>query len=77
MITLGDLKNIVVGNLKNIVARHEKIKKKITKEKKNYSVLDFLKVKYHTKRKNKEKEKIKINHFTVYPLNTNYYLKYL
>ena len=31
MITLGDLKNIMVENLKNIVARNEKMKKKITK----------------------------------------------
>ena len=31
MITFGDLKNIVVENLKNIVARNEKMKKKITK----------------------------------------------
>ena len=31
MITLGDLKNIVVENLKNIVARNEKMKKKFTK----------------------------------------------
>ena len=47
---------------------------KFTKEKKmkkkNYQVLDFLKVKYH-------KKNIKINHFTVYTLNTNNYLKYL
>ena len=47
-------------------------------EKKNYRVLDFLKVKYHAKRKRKTKRKyIKINHFTVHTLNTNYYLKYL
>ena len=30
MTTLGDLKNIVVENLKNIVARNEKMKKTIT-----------------------------------------------
>ena len=72
MITLGDSKNIVVGNLKNIVARNEKIQKK-----KNYPVLDFLKVKYHIKKKEKEKEKIKIIHSTVHTLKTNYYLKYL
>ena len=35
-------------------------------------MLDFLKVKYHTKRKRK-----KINHFTVHILNINNYLKYL
>ena len=38
-----------------------------------YLILDFLKVKHHTKRK---KENIKINHSTVHTLNTNYYLKY-
>ena len=44
-------------------------------EKKKYSVLDFLKVKYHTKIK--LKKKLKKNHSTVHTLNTNYYLKYL
>ena len=39
MTTLGDLKNIVVENLKYIVARNEKMKKKITKEKKNTQYL--------------------------------------
>ena len=34
----------------------------------NYPILDFLKVKYHTKRKRKK------NHSTVHTLNTNYYL---
>ena len=38
-------------------------------------VLDFLKVKYYTKKK--DKKMIKINHSTVHNLNTNYYLKYL
>ena len=71
MITLGDLKNMVVGNLKNIVARNEKMKKK------NYLVLDFIKVKYHIKKKENVKEKIKIIHSTVHTLKTNYYLKYL
>ena len=42
-----------------------------------YPVLDFLKVKYHIKKKEKEKEKIKIIHFTVYTIKTNYYIKYL
>ena len=37
------------------------------KKKKTYPILDFLKVKYHTKKKNS----------TVHTLNTNYYLKYL
>ena len=74
MITLGDLKNIVVGNLKNVVARNEKM---IKLKKKNYPILDFLKVKYHIKKKEKEKEKIKIIHSTVHTLKTNYYLKYL
>ena len=45
--------------------------------KKNYPVLDFLKVKYHIKKKEKEKEKIKISQSTVHTLKTNYYLKYL
>ena len=35
-----------------------------------YPILDFLKVKYHKK----EKEKEKINHFTAHTLNTDYYL---
>ena len=43
------------------------------KKKKIYPVLDFLKVKYHTKRKKQKK----INHSTVHTLNTNYYLTYL
>ena len=42
---------------------------------KNYPVLDFLKVKYHTKKKKKKKDKV--NHSAVHTLNTNYYLKYL
>ena len=44
------------------------------KWKKNYPILYFLKVKYYTKEKEKA---IKINHPTVYNLNTNNYLKYL
>ena len=40
------------------------------------AILDFFEVKYHTKRKRKRKKK-KINHSTIYTLNTNYYLKYL
>ena len=51
---------------------------KFKNEKKNYRVLDFLKVKYHAKRKGKYIYiYIKINHFTIHTLNTNYYLKYL
>ena len=42
--------------------------------KKNYPILYFFKVKYDTKEKEKA---IKINHPTVYNLNTNNYLKYL
>ena len=45
---------------------------RFTKKKKKL-ILDFLKVKYHTKRKKKKK----INHSTIYTLNTNNYLKYL
>jgi len=47
------------------------------KLKKKNPVLDFLKVKYHIKKKEKEKEKIKIIRSTVHTLKTNYYLKYL
>ena len=43
---------------------------------KNYPVIDFLKVKYHTNKK-KKKKKIKVNHSADHTLNTNYYLKYL
>ena len=46
-----------------------KEKKKV--EKKNYQGFDFLKLKYHTRKKKK------INHSTIQNIYTNYYLKYL
>ena len=71
----------ILITISNIYNSHNNIK--FTKEKKKkrwkkkiYPVLDFLKVKYHTNKKRKEK-KVKINHYTVHTLNTNYYLKYL
>ena len=63
---------ITILNIYNPVNNIKFTKVKKSKKKKIHLVLDFLKVKYY-----KKKEKKKINHSTIYNLNTNYYFKFL
>ena len=59
---------ITILNIYNLL-NNIKFTKEKKCEKKIYLVLDFLKMKYHTKKKK--------THSLVLTLNTNYYLKYL
>ena len=58
---------ITILNIYNPI-NNIKFTKEKKSEKKNYPVLDFLKVKYHTKRKKKDK----INHSTVHSSHSKY-----